>query len=202
MQYLTYHKCAVCSTFDGNSIYITEGGFFMKRICAFFIVLSFIFSFSACTESSTPDYELLSKRLSAVNENYGFDYFNMFQYNGAYHTYYSICTEDDLLLSLTFDKEYNVSSVTVTAEKSKMTTDNQRKEFKSFVSAVIESFCTLSDKEKTDMQKMNFNNIDLYFSDIYESYSALRYNFIFSSNSEYIIFDCKYVQVMEDFTFD
>lgn len=174
----------------------------MKRICAFLLALTVIFSFSACSESSTPDYELLSKRLSEINEYYAFNFFEMFQYDGAYHTYYNLCSEDDLLLSLTFDEENNISSVTVTAEKSKMTTDGQRNAFKSFSSAVINSFCTLSDKETAEVKKMSVENVNLYFSDIYETYSALRYNFVFSSNSEYIIFHCEYVQVMEDFTTD
>lgn len=172
----------------------------MKHICVFFLIFTVILSFSSCSESSIPDYELLSKRLSEENENYSFDYFDMFQYDGAYHTYYSLCSEDDLLLSLTFDENTKISSVTITAEKSKMTTDSQRNAFKSFTSAVINSFCILSHKEKAEVKKMNVENINLYFSDIYETYSALRYNFIFSSNSEYIIFHCEYIQVMEDFT--
>ena len=174
----------------------------MKRICACLLSFAFIFLFSGCSESSLPDYELLSQRMSEINEYYAFDYFDMFQYNGAYHIYYSLCSDDDILFSLTFDQENNISSVTVIAEKSKMTTDGQRNAFKSFSSAVIKSFCTLSDKETSKVNKMSVQNINFYFSDIYETYSALRYNFIFSSNSEYIIFHCEYVQVMEDFTFD
>lgn len=172
----------------------------MKRICACLLILSVLLSFSGCSQSDQPDYELLSKRLSESNEHYAFDYFDMFQYNGAYHIYYSLCSEDDILFSMTFDDENNVASVSVTAEKSKMTTDGQRNAFKSFSSAVINSFCTLSDKEKSEVNKLSVQNINFYFSDIYETYSALRYNFIFSSNSEYIVFYCEYVQVMEDFT--
>lgn len=172
----------------------------MKRICAVLLVLTVIFSFSACSESSIPDCELLSKRLGQTNEYYAFDYSDMFQYDGVYHVYYSLCSEDDLLLSLTFDSNNNIASVTVTAEKSKMTTDGQKDAFKSFSSAVINSFCNLSDKEQSEVNKMSLQNINFYFSDIYETYSALRYNFIFSSNSEYIVFFCEYVQVMEDFT--
>lgn len=172
----------------------------MKHFCAFSLIFTIIFSFSACTESSTPDYELLSAKLEKFNEHYAFDFFDMFQYDGAYHTYYSLCSEDDVLLSLVFDENYNIESVTVTAEKSKMTTDGQRNAFKSFSSAVINSFSTLSDKEQSEVKKLSHENINLYFSDIYETYSALRYNFIFSSNSEYIAFYCEYVQVMEDFT--
>ncbi|MBQ8210552.1 MAG: hypothetical protein IJZ35_08230 [Clostridia bacterium] len=172
----------------------------MKRICAFLLILTLIFTLSGCSESSQPDYELLSKRMSEYNEHYAFEYFDMFQYDGAYHVYFSLCSEDDIMLSMTFDEENNISSVAVTAESAKMTTDGQRNAFKSFTSAVTNSFCTLSDKEKSELKNLSTENINLYFSDIYETYSALRYNFIFSSNSQYIVYFCEYVQVMEDLT--
>lgn len=172
----------------------------MKRISAFFIVLTMILTLSGCSEKSTPDYEMLSERLGRYNEYYAFEYSDIFEYEGAYHVYYSLCSENDVMLSMTFDEDNNISAVAVTAQKSKMTTDGQRQAFRSFSSAVTDSFCTLSEKEKTEVSNLSVQNINLYFSDLYETYSALRYNFIFSSNTEFIVFYCGYVQLMEDFT--
>lgn len=173
----------------------------MKKISAVLLILFILFSFSGCSENSRPDYEMLSERLAESNEHYAFDYFDMFLYDGAYHVYYSLCSEDDIMLTMVLDDEGIIDSVCVTAEKAKMTTDGQRNSFKSFSSAVINSFCTLSDKEKSELKNtLSLENVNFYFSNLYETYSALRYNFIFSSNSEYIIFNCEYVQSMEDLT--
>ncbi len=173
----------------------------MKKVLAPILILFVLFSFSACSENSRPDYEMLSERLGEVNEHYAFDYFDMFLYNGAYHVYFSLCSEDDIILSMVVDEENNIDSICVTAEKSKMTTDGQRNAFKSFTAAIIECFCTLSDNESAELnESLSLNNINFYFSDLFETYSALRYKFIFSSNSEYIVFCCEYVQAAEDFT--
>lgn len=171
----------------------------MKKFFAVLMCFIMIFSFAGCTEPDRPDYELLSERMSEINEHYSFQYFDMFLYEGAYHVYFSLCSEDDVMLSMVLDENSNIDSVTVTADKAKMTTDGERDAYKSFASAVISSFAQLSDKEKSELSKnLSFENTNFYFSNLYETYSALRYNFIFSSNSQYINLYCEYTEVMED----
>lgn len=173
----------------------------MKKFFAVMLCFIMIFSFSGCTEPDRPDYEMLSERMAQINEHYAFEYFDMFLYDGAYHVYFSLCSEDDVMLSMVLDENSNIYSVTVTADKTKMTTDGQRNAYKSFSSAVISSFAQLSDKEKKELsENLSYENINFYFSDLYETYSALRYNFTFSSNSQYINLCCEYVEVMEDVT--
>lgn len=173
----------------------------MKKILTVLLCFVVIFSLAGCTESERPDYEMLSERMSQINEHYAFEYFDMFLYEGAYHVYFSLCSEDDIMLSMVLDENSNIDSVTVTAEKTKMTTEGQRNAFKSFSSALISSFAQLSDKEKRELSdNLSYENINFYFSDLYETYSALRYDFTFSSNSQYINLCCEYVEVMEDVT--
>lgn len=170
----------------------------MKKCIVFLLFSIMLFSFSGCSEEVRPDYETLANRMATVNENYYFEYFDMFRYDGAYHVYFSLCSEDDVMLSMIFDDNMNIDSLTVTADKSKMTTDGERNAYKSFATAVMNSFAVLTDKEKSDFKKnIDIENINLYFSDRYETFSALRYNFIFSSNSQSINFYCEYVEQME-----
>lgn len=173
----------------------------MMKFASVLLCCLLIFSFSGCTEPERPDYELLSERMAQINQHYAFEYFDMFRYEGAYHVYFSLCSNDDVMLSFVLDENSNIENVTVTADKSKMTTDGERNAYKSFASAVISSFADLSDKEKKELsENLSFENTNFYFSDLYETYSALRYNFIFSSNSQCINLYCEYVEVMEDST--
>lgn len=171
----------------------------MKKITVIILCLLFLIPISGCTEPDRPDYELLSQRMSKINEHYAFEYFDMFLYDNAYHIYFSLCSEDDLMLSLTIDDNGNIDSLTVTADKSKMTTEGERNAFKSFTVATINSFAELSDNEYSLLKKnLSYENTNFYFSDLYETYSSLRYNFIFSSNSQSINFYCEYNEVIEN----
>lgn len=170
----------------------------MKRAVFGFILILLIFTFSSCSQSGRPDYELLSDRLSQINEHYAFEYFDMFLYEGSYHVYFSLCSQDDVMLSIQLDDNCNIENVTVTADKGKMTTDGEKNAYKTFASAVISAFCELSESEKKELSNtMSYENINFYFSDLYETYDALRYSFIFSSNSQSINLYCEYVNVIE-----
>ena len=170
----------------------------MKKIISVFLLFVILFGFSACTEDARPDMTALSERLASINEYYAFDYFDAVVYDGAYHIYFSLCSENDVMLSVHADNEGNIDDVTVIAAAEKMKTDGERKAYMNFSSAVIESFADLSEKEKKEKEKsLSYKKPGLYFSDLYETYSALRYNFVFSSNSEFISLYCEYTEIME-----
>ncbi|MBR5498171.1 MAG: hypothetical protein IKV76_09360 [Clostridia bacterium] len=171
----------------------------MRKITALFVCIFMIFSFSGCSEPPRPDFTMLSDRLSEVNEKYHFEYFDMFLYEGAYHVYLSLASQDDVLLSMVFGENGNIDSVTVVADKEKSDSANGRKAYMAFVSAVIDSFAELTEKEQRELfEKLSVRNTDIYFTDIYESYSALRYNFVFSSDSEGVSFYCEYYEKIEN----
>ena len=170
----------------------------MKKIVAVILCFIILFGFSACTEDPRPDMTALSERLALINEYYAFDYFDAVIYDGAYHVYFSLCSENDVMLSLHTDDAGNIDDVTITAVAEKMKTDSERNAFMNFSSAVIDSFTDLSEKEMKEKEKsLSYKKPGLYFSDLYETYSALRYNFVFSSNSEYISLYCEYTEIME-----
>ena len=170
----------------------------MKKTVSIILCIVFLVSFSSCTEEERPDMTALSERLALINEYYAFDYFDAFIYDGAYHVYFSLCSEDDVMLSIHTDEVGNIDDVTVTAVAEKMKTDGERNAYMNFSSAVIDSFTGLSEKEKKEKEKsLSYQKPKLYFSDLYETYSALRYNFVFSSNSEYISLYCEYSEVMD-----
>lgn len=170
----------------------------MKKTVCFIMVFFVLFCFSSCSQEARPDMETLSKRLTVINVNYAFDYFDAFMYDGAYHVYFSLCSEDDILLSIHTDKNGNIDDVTVIAYAENMKTEGERNAYMNFSSAVIDCFAGLSEKEKKEKEKnLSYRKPSLYFSDLYETYSALRYNFIFSSNSAYISLYCEYSDVIE-----
>ena len=170
----------------------------MKKIVCVFLCFIILFGFSACTEEARPDMTALSERLALINEYYAFDYFDAVIYDGAYHVYFSLCSENDIMLSVHTDNDGNIDDVTVTAVAEKMKTDGERNAFMNFSSAVIDCFANLSEKEKKEKEKsLSYRKPRLYFSDLYETYSALRYNFVFSSNSEFISLYCEYAEVID-----
>ncbi|MBO5935484.1 MAG: hypothetical protein J6Q94_08350 [Clostridia bacterium] len=170
----------------------------MKKFVSVFLCFIILFGFSACTEEARPDMTALSERLALINEYYAFDYFDAVIYDGAYHVYFSLCSENDVLLSLHTDEAGNIDDVTITAVAEKMKTDGERNAYMNFSSAVIDSFTSLSEKDVKEKEKsLSYRKPGLYFSDLYETYSALRYNFVFSSNSEYISLYCEYTEIME-----
>lgn len=170
----------------------------MKKAVCIIMIFVFLFFCSSCSQDARPDMETLSNRLSVINENYAFDFFDAFMYDGAYHVYFSLCSEDDILMSLHTDKDGNIDDVTVIAYAENMRTQGERNAFMNFSSAVVDCFSQLSEKEKKEKDKsLSYQKPNLYFSDTYEKYSALRYNFIFSSNSAYISLYCEYSDVIE-----
>lgn len=170
----------------------------MKKAVCIIMFFVLLFCFSSCSQESRPDMETLSKRLSVINESYAFDYFDAFMYDGAYHVYFSLCSEDDILMSIRTDKNGNIDDVTVIAYAENMKTEGERNAFMNFSSAVVDCFSQLNEKEKKEKEKsLSYRKPNLYFSNLYETYSALRYNFIFSSNSAYISLCCEYSDVIE-----
>ena len=170
----------------------------MKKAVCIIMIFILLFCFSSCTQDARPDMETLSKRMAVINENYAFDYFDAFLYDGAYHVYFSLCSEDDILLSIRTDSDGNIDDVAVTAYAENMKTEGERNAFMNFSSAVADCFAELSEKEKKEKEKsLSYRKPNLYFSNLYETYSALRYNFIFSSNSAYICFYCEYDDVID-----
>lgn len=171
----------------------------MRKVTAVFICIFMIFSFSSCSEPSRPDFSMLSERLGAINENYHFEYFDMFLYDGAYHVYLSLNSQDDVLLSMIFGENGNIDSVTVVADKEKTDSPAGRKAYSDFVSAVIDIFTQLSERERTELyEAVSVRNTDAYFTDRYERYQSLRHNFVFSSDSQGVSFYCEYYEAMTD----
>ena len=169
----------------------------MKKVLCFVMLFILSVSLTSCAESPRPDIETLSQKMSMINENYAFDYFDMFVYDDAYHVTFSLCSEDDILLTIHTDAAGNIENVTVIAQAENMKTPGERNAYMNFSSAVIDCFTQLSDREKAERDKnLSYKNPQSYFSDLYEKYSSLRYNFIFSSNSAYISLYCEYFEVM------
>ncbi len=167
----------------------------MKRIIAIFLLFAVLISFPSCSENARPDIPILSERMASINENYAFDYFDTFVYEGAEHVFFSLCSEDDVLLSLETDDDGNIDAVTVTAFAGKMTSEQEKMAFLNFSEAVIGSFATLTEKEIAEKNKnLSSGNTQMYFTDLYETYSSLRNNFIFSSNSSCICLRCEYFE--------
>ncbi len=151
----------------------------------------------SCSSEARPDVTMFADRLSLCDERYYFDYADLFVYENVTHVYLSLCSEDDVMLSFETGNNGNVDSVTVTAFSDTMNTVDAREELKKLFCAVIDSFSMLSEYETEVKNKsLSYMNPDLYFSDIYETYTSLRNNFIFSSNSKYMCLYCDYYEVM------
>lgn len=170
----------------------------MKKFAAAFVFPLILLLLSSCTAEGRPDCAVFSDRLSKIDERYAFDYFDMFLYDDTYNVYFDLCGKDDVLLSVNTDSSGNIDNLTVTANIESFASDNERNEYMKFACAVTDSFARLSEKEKKELdENLSYKNPELYFTDLYETYSALRYNFIFSSNSEFICLYCEYYEVME-----
>lgn len=171
----------------------------MKRIFTVFMSFTLLLSLSSCTKNSRPDLTTLSDKMAIINEKYAFDYFDAFIYDDAYHIYFSLCSEDDVLLSLHIDDNGNIDDVNILAYAEKMKNNDEKKAYMDFTCAVIDCFTELNEKEKSEKEKsLSYQKPELYFSDLYETFSALRYNFIFSSNSSYISLYCEYYEIMDN----
>lgn len=168
----------------------------MKKLCCLFISFVMIFLCS-CSSEARPDVSMFADRLALCDERYYFDYADLFIYENITHVYLSLCSEDDVMLSFETGHNGNIDSVTVTAFSDTMNTVEAREELKKLFCAVIDSFSMLSEYETEEKNKsLSYMNPDLYFSDIYETYTSLRNHFIFSSNSSYMCLYCDYYEVV------
>ena len=140
---------------------------------------------------------MFSERLSGIDERYGFGYSDMFIYENEQHVYLSINKENDIMLSFTTGNNANIENLTATVFSDTITTQEEKEEIRKFFSAFIDSFAMLSEKEKKEKETcLSYNNTGMYFTDIYETYSSLRNNFIFSSNPTFMCLYCEYYEVM------
>ena len=168
----------------------------MKKLCCLLIAFCMLFLCS-CSAEARPDVTMFADRLALCDERYYFDYTDMFIYENITHVYLSLCSVDDVMLSFEMGTNGNIDSVTVTAFSDMMNTSEAREELKTLFCAVVDSFSLLSEYETEEKNKsLSYMNPDLYFSDIYETYTSLRNNFIFSSNSMYMCLYCDYYEVM------
>ncbi len=170
----------------------------MKKVTAIIMCVSVLMCFSGCAGEARPDMMALSEKMAEYNEHYAFDYFDTFVYENATRVFFSLCSEDDVMLTITTDEDGKIDTVNITAVSNKMKTDGERNAFMNFSMAVAESFAPLSESEKKACDEaLSYKKPNMYFSDLYEKYSSLRHHFIFSSNSEYISLDIEYYEVIE-----
>lgn len=169
----------------------------MKKTTTLIVIIAIMLSFSSCSSEKRPDIIMFSERLAAIDERYGFDFFDMFIYENEHHVYLNICKENDVMLSFTTGNNANIENLTVTAYSDTTATQEEKEELKKLFNAVIDSFAMLSEKEKEEKETcLSYNNTGTYFTDLYETYSSLRNNFIFSSNTSFMCLYCEYYEVM------
>ena len=169
----------------------------MKKIFYLTVCFVLMLTFSSCSSSARPDIMRIAQRLTATDEKYSFDYFDMFIYDNVYHVYLSLCEEDDVMISFETDTDGNVNNVTVTAFADSMNNPQSAEELCSLFCAVIDSFATLSQRETDEMNSaLSFCDTAVYFTDVYETFTSLRNNFVFSSNSRYMCLYCDYYEIM------
>ena len=52
---------------------------------------------------------VLSERMALVNEHYAFNYFDTFVYDGANRIFFSLCSENDILLTINTDENGKIT---------------------------------------------------------------------------------------------
>lgn len=170
----------------------------MKKTVAVVLCVAVLICLCGCAGETRPDMTALSEKMAEYNENYAFDYFDTFEYENATRVFFSLCSEDDVMLTLTTEDDGKISQVNITAVSDKMKTDGERNAYMNFSTAVAESFASLSESEKKECDNaLSYKKTGMYFSDLYETYSSQRHHFIFSSNSEYISLNIEYYEVIE-----
>ncbi len=169
----------------------------MKKTISLILMISVLFGFSSCSTEARPDILMFSRRLAEIDERYGFDYSDIFTYENEHHVYLNICKENDVMISFTTGNNANIENLTVTAFSDTTATQTEKEELKKVFDAVIGSFAMLSEKEKKEIC-LSYDNTGIYFTDIYETYSSLRNNFIFSSNPTFMCLYCEYYEVMSE----
>lgn len=172
----------------------------MKKVCAVLLIFVCLL-FSSCSSEDRIGYKMLSDALSQYSENYTFEFFDMFIFEHTYHTYLSLYSDDDVMLSMQIDEYGNIDAITVTANREQMKSAEAKNAFKNFACAVINCYASLTSKEYSELSnELSYDDPNEYFSNHYEKYSSQRYHFIFSSNSEYIFLNCEYYEIMENET--
>ena len=169
----------------------------MKKIISLLISVAVLLSFSSCSIEKRPDIIMFSERLANIDSRYGFDYFDMFIYENEHHVYLNLNKENDIMFSFVTGNNGNIENLTITAFSDTTTTAEEKEELKKLFNAVIDSFAMLSEKEYNEKdENLSYNNTDMYFTDLYETYSSLRNNFIFSSNLSFMCLYCEYYEIM------
>lgn len=160
--------------------------------------MSFLLILSACRGEVKPDITALGEKMGRINPDFAFDYFNSFVFENAARVYFSIDGEDNALLTLSTDESGAITAINITAGRSGITTEAQKKQLASLFAAAAEAYALLTEKERSDCYAaLSFDNTEAYFTDLFEQYRAQRYIFTFSSNSEYISLDIEYSDIVQ-----
>lgn len=107
----------------------------MCLLLAFLCVL-----FSGCTRSERIDYSELNRRLKKEDKAFSFSEKDVFFRDGVYYAFYSVLSEEDMLLTMKENDEGRLTCVTLTVLGGDAVTEELKTAFLRFSAALTASF--------------------------------------------------------------
>lgn len=149
----------------------------MKKTAALSVITALVFSFSACVKDKRFDYSELNLRLGKEAPEFVFDENGLFCSDGVYYVFYSLCSEDDMLLTLKEDEKGRLTRVCLTldAEKAEKGADAFSRLSLALAKIFIPELDTVKMLEETGLGEFTAGGGDGMKSHVYGFYTAVLF---------------------------
>ncbi|MCH5197619.1 MAG: hypothetical protein J1E34_01825 [Oscillospiraceae bacterium] len=153
----------------------------IKKIVIFAVILSVVLSFSSCVKDKRFDYSELNIRLKKDAPEFVFDESEIFFSDSVYYVYYSLNSEDDMLLTLKEDERMKLERITLTLDSKKA--EESGETFRKFALALANIFIPELN-ESALIDATGINDVSSYTSDIMKSYTEGFYKAVLFCSGE------------------
>jgi|GEM_PF-6315937 len=153
----------------------------LKKISAIIVLLALLSGLASCVREKRFDYSELNIRIKKEAPEYSFREKELFYSDGVYYMYYSLHSENDMLLTLKEDENKKLKRITLTmdAEKAELSADD----FYSFSKLLSELFIPELNVEALE-EATGLSDTSLYTSERMESYTQGFYKAVLFCSCE------------------
>lgn len=152
-----------------------------KKSVNFIVMMSLILGLSSCVKDKRFDYSELNIRLKNVSPEFVFDETELFYSDSVYYIYYSLNSENDMLLTLKEDEKMKLERITLTLDAEKA--DMSGETFKKFALTLADIFIPELNVNAL-IEATGIDDVSSYTTDIMKSFSEGFYKAVLFCSGE------------------
>lgn len=129
--------------------------------------------FSGCTRSERADYSELNRRLAKEDKAFCFNENDVFFRDGVYYAFYSVLSDDDMLLTMKENDDGRLTCVSLTSSGNEAAGEESKTVFSRFAAALTRAF--VPPENAQELLKAQEEYMPFLFTERFEKAQSGRY---------------------------